>query len=349
MLYRVREFAYRSRQRGHGRVATVLWHLPLAILARAWRALARRCNNRLLTPGPNRWRLARFQRNRALADAPFYVIVMPGTLHYLMPCLQLLPASQAVTLIYNGAAAWERRLLRDSFPQHDEVTLWTLPGSSVGHGEVISLLLWTCPGDFGLLDHDLYVFDASVFERLEFQPGECLLACFGDYSEAAARHYPHTWFLYLRRESLLSLMRKYRVDARIYHRVPRRLRPALEAAGLGGGQRLKAYLGFFDTLHLLLILAWYEGMEVSYLESDMRHLGGTSGGSLATRDLRQLYVSLRLLEHAAHPVLTRRYLAAHAPFKRAAELLPRLGRSQASLDFIVDLEALLQRLPPAQA
>ena len=143
-------------------------------------------------------------------------------------------------------------------------------------------------------------------------------------------------------------MCEYGVGAQHYRHVPARARSALAAVGLAGEQRLKDYQAFFDTLHVLLALAWHEGLDVAYVEGDMRHLGGTSGGSLATRDPRQLYVSLRMLEHAAHPELSRRYLPLHAPFTSAADLALRLGPAQENQDLVQDLDEMLRRLaaPP---
>jgi len=47
------------------------------------------------------------------------------------------------------------------------------------HGDVITLLLQNESGNFGLIDHDCYVFDPRIFESLAPGPNDCLTAIYG--------------------------------------------------------------------------------------------------------------------------------------------------------------------------
>ena len=344
----LRTFLQLTRARGHGRLRGLLLELPLALAARGWRAGAGWVNSRVLAPALNPGLLRRFHRGHSgmLADH-FYVIVMPDTLHYLAPCLRQLPESVPVILLFNGAARWERRWLRREFPGRPAHRLRALPRSSISHGGVISLLLRCNEGSFGLLDHDLYVFDPGIFQRLSLREGQCMKAVFRDTSQRTGLVYPHTWFLFLNAPLLRDLMRRHRVSARIYRREPARLRRSLAVLGLGGGTYLKDYLDFFDTLQLLLALAWSEGAEVAWEEiapGALSHLGGTSIGSLGTKDLGHLYMSLRFLEAADDAELREHYLPRHAPFTASLEIRARLPQTPEVADMLRGLDDMLSRL-----
>ena len=114
----------------------------------------------------------------AVGDA-FYVIVMPGTLHFLLPCLALLPRHLKVVLLGNGASTWERHIVAHRFPALPYCPLATLPATSLMHGDVITLLLQNESANFGLIDHDCYVFDPRIFESLAPGPNDCLTAIYG--------------------------------------------------------------------------------------------------------------------------------------------------------------------------
>jgi hypothetical protein len=75
---------------------------------------------------------------------------MPDTLHFLIPRLRLLPRSVNVLLIGNGACAWEREALAVAFPDYPCLVLGTLPGNSLAHRDVITLLLRANERHFGL-------------------------------------------------------------------------------------------------------------------------------------------------------------------------------------------------------
>ena len=170
------------RVRGYGLVPSMLLVLPRITLARAYRHVARRAN-RTLFDAANRRRLRRIAvaLDGSSGDT-FYVIVMPGTLHFLLPCLALLPDGLRVVLLGNGAAAWERRLVAQRYPAFRHCALATLPATSLAHGDVITLLLEVSTADFGLLDHDCYVFDPRIFAALAPGPNDCMTAIYGGVS-----------------------------------------------------------------------------------------------------------------------------------------------------------------------
>jgi hypothetical protein len=338
----------RMRLRGYPLLTALLFHLPRVTLLRIYRKLAHPMNRAL----PFRWLNERALRrlhagNPRHADGGhFYVIVMPGTLHFLLPCLALLPADLRVSLLANGARAFELRQLAASFPALPIARLASMPGTSLTHGDVITLLLNSNTGNFGLLDHDCYIFDRAVFTELAPGPKQCLTAVFGGVSEKTGLTYPETFFLYLNTPVLREIMSRYAVDARIYRAAPARVRPIIERVGLGQGVFYKDYLTFFDTLHLLLGLAVAGGFGLRFLQHvDQRaiaHVGGTSWKTAETKELIDCYIDWRFLEIARDEQLRRRYARRLRPFRsadavRAAiPMTPEAFARLAAVDGVVD-------------
>lgn len=353
-LRAARTLIHRLRLRGITLHAIFLYRLPVAAGLRLYAKIATFINGKILNRGVNDRRFHRFQHQRAPAPGPlFHVIVMPRTLHFLLPCLELLPADMRVELLVNGAAAWEQRVLAERFPRMRQLRLATLPGSSQSHGDMLNLMLKNSVGEFGILDHDLYVFDPGLFEQLGFRDRECMLGIYGDVSRQTGLAYPLTHFLYFNTPLLRDLMRRHRVDAGIYPRAPRRLRERLARIGLGPGVYLKDYHRFFDTLHLMLGLAYTEGMDIRLLElrrgDDVYHLGGTSLGSHHTKDLEQLYLHACFLERQEGTEIGRRYSHLTAPLRTVSDIRARLPANQETMHLIETMDLLMARLHARRA
>ena len=341
------------RERGVGVASVLLVHFPAAFALRVWRVLAQPLNGGLIQRFVNQPRFIRFQDALAESTLPrFYVIVMPFTLHFLLPCLALLQGRVQVVLLINGARPWERRYLRDRYPALPVFKLWTLPFSSVPHGAVISLLLENHRGNFGIIDHDCYVFDAAIFDQLMPAEDECLLSLFGEESKSVAFTFPLTYFLFFNAEALRQLMRRYRIDARLYREIPAMAREPMARVGLGPTVFWKHYHTFRDTLHVLLAVAHADGLKIRFLSSKQErpavHVGGTSIGTHHTKDLWALYIHLRFLELLDDPLLNRRYACLTAPLRSSAEARARNAdpMSEAWLGLPV-VEELIDRLSAA--
>lgn len=325
-------------------------------LLRAYRNLAR---------GVNRSRVIRFLNERRLkrmhatdpahaAGGHFYVIVMPGMLHYLLPCLALVPERVPVRLVANGARRWERDLVARRFPHLPMCRLRSLPATSLTHGDVITLLLATNSGNFGLLDHDCYVFDPGVYDDLDPGPGRCLTAIYGGVSERTGLAYPETYLLFLNTPVLRDIARRYDVDARSYRAVPEHLRSVVQRMGLGGGVFVKDHATFFDTLHLMLVLAIAEGLDFRFLQwvddDSIAHLGGTSWKTLETKELIDCYVDWRFLELVHDDVVRRRYAHRFRPFESAAQVraaIPMTPEAYARVAWVDEIVDRLTRAPGA--
>lgn len=339
----------RLRER-HSQLHTICWQLLQAVALRGYRKLAYAFNDGVLQRWVTPLRFRRFQSR--IADqlgGHFYVIVMPQTLHFLLPCLSLVAKDVRVVLLLNGAARWEADLLKARWPHLPQFRVATLPHSSVNHGAMVNLLLRNNGQDFGLLDHDLYLFDTSALAQLQFAEKEFLLCLWADTDPKSKWVYPLTHFLYFRVGVLSRLMKQYGVGADLYRHVPEPARSRLLELGLSDGHPLKSYHNFYDTLHVLIALAYAEGLELCELdvaEGGVYHVGGTSIGTHHTKDLLHLYTHLRFLELSADPQLRRRYAMLAAPFSNSSELRMRVLEDP---EFDLRLEVLdniIERLQP---
>lgn len=327
-LWRLCEALRPMRQRGFGWAMALGVQLPVALAWRAWRRLARPVNGRWLGRWLNGPALADFQDGLAPAtEMRWYVIVMPRVLHFLLPCLALLRGRVPLVLIANGAREWELELLRRRLPEAPLFRLRHLPGTSVEHGDVITLLLEHHRGPFGLVDHDCYLFEPGLLATMRPGAGECMVALFADRHPHLGFELPLTHLLALNAEPLRALMHEFGVGASMARRAPASVRPALDRLGLRPGHFFKPYHRFFDTLHLLLALALDRGWRVrvpqSHAERPVVHIGGTSIGSHHTKNLFALYVHLRFLELLGDAAVQRRYAHLTHPLRTPAQALER--------------------------
>lgn len=353
-LRRLRTAFGPMRQRGHGTARALLLQMPAALLVRAWRVVAQPINARLLNRPMNGARFARFQDSLGAPELPrLYVIVMPHTLHFLLPCLALLQGHASLVLVANGARRWERSLLRERLPALPMFTLRKLPWSSLPHGDVIDLLIEHHRGDFALIDHDAYLFDGTLLPRLQPAADECLVGVFSQVSRRTGLQYPLTHLLGFNAEALRRLMHRHRVDARQTRRAPARVAALLAGSGLGPRSYLKDYQTFHDTLHVLLAVALAEGLRLRFEAPNeaapVMHVGGTSIGSHHTKNLLALYTHLRFIELLDDPLVRERYAFLTRPLRNADDALRRRAPEDAAWQTLPVVDTLIARLQVAGA
>jgi hypothetical protein len=112
-LNALRAFLARLRRRGYGSAAALLYLVPVAASGRLYAKFAGAVNAFLLAPGFNQRRFRRFQQQHAAGvRGHVYLIVMPRMLHFLIPCVRLIPPDVPVIFIGNGQSAWEEEQVR---------------------------------------------------------------------------------------------------------------------------------------------------------------------------------------------------------------------------------------------
>jgi hypothetical protein len=321
---RLKGLVSRERRQGAPLSRSLLLGVPLRVLSKCHEKLVAWANNTVMNRASNAPRFREFQRSHAdRLHNHFYVIVMPRTLHFLLPCLRLIPPAVSVVLILNGTEAWEDDCLRAHCGSYPTFKLRTFPRSSLSHGSVLNLLLDHNDSDFGILDHDLYILDPEVFGDLTFRDGEFVIGAFRLTNPRARITFPTTHFLFFNTRLIKQVQAKHGVGAQVYSRIPRRLRPALATLNLGYHNFLKDYLHYFDTLNLLFALALYEGLTVRFLDvpaDDLYHIGGSSrmGGTPY-----EAYIHRRFLDLARRCADTQSFSHSCGSGPGAGELLDR--------------------------
>ncbi len=351
-LRNLRQLYYRIQSRGYSSRAAILRQFFAALILRIYRKFAYVVNDHVLQGLINHRYFNQFQKKYSTRlGGHFYLIVMPNTLHFIIPCLDLIAGKAQVILLLNGASDWEAGCLQRRWPHLPQFRLKVLPKSSVSHGYMINMLLQNNEQNFGIIDHDFYLFDSTVLDRLKFAENECMLSILGDVSGRTGLTYPLTHFLYMNTAPLKELMSRYRVGAQSYRRLPRLTRQKLREIHLQDKSFLKDYHNFFDTLHVLLALAYAEGWCTPLIELKTKeaayHLGGTSIGTHHTKELVQLYIGLLLLEFVNDKEITQRYADSFEPYQSSADVLLILPRIPEVVHQINVAHGLIEKLKAA--
>ncbi len=174
----------------------ISFDIPETCVGTAWRLLANIINGSSYIHTRN---LARFRDFVATQDSrhtPVFVIAMPRTIHYLLPCLDNIPQqvrenSIDIVLVANGLTCWEVNFLssKTSFPMFK---LWITPKSSMSHGHVLNLLLEGSKKDFAILDHDLYGTTSELWNELLSPQPEFMRGLFPIDKRHLNRKFPRT-------------------------------------------------------------------------------------------------------------------------------------------------------------
>jgi hypothetical protein len=309
VLRRLRGFVSRRRHTGKSTVRVLLVDLPGRFTRGLYRKFTTWVNDGPIIRLLNVRRFGAFHHARVLElHHPFYVVVMPNTLHFLVPCLALIPQTVPVALLLNGVHAWEERYLTDHYHDCPTFRLRAFPGSSLSHGGVLNLLIDRSTSDFGILDHDMYIFSPALFDGLALAEDELAIGALRLRNAKAGLDFPTTHFLFLNATLAKRLRDRYGIGAQSYRRIPRNVGPMLASLGLGYHNFLKDYHDYFDIFTLMFALALYEKLRFRFLavaSDDVYHIGSTSRVSQGSAF--SSYVGLRFIEMLRDADVAQRY------------------------------------------
>ena len=338
---------HRARLIGIPKWRVLVWELPRVL---SWRAYVRLSTLVYDLADRRRWadrNLGKRLQQLPTGDGPcFYVIAVPGVLHFLLPAVRLVRDHCSLAFIANGIAPLEARVLQREFPDIPMVRVRTLPKCSWPHGHLLSLLLRNSERDFGILDHDFYLTDPAILTQLRFRGQEFAVCVSGRKNRPTGLVFPDTHLLYLRVAPLQAIMRRYRVGAQLYKEIPPQVQPVLHSMGLSANNPPKDYQSFFDSFLLLSALAMHEGYVVRTLNppaASWLHIGGTSIGMQATKVATHHYASARFLGLIADDALLTYYRRKHIATPETAEQL----RRSAQPDTAVRIDTLIAKLKAA--
>jgi len=197
----------------------LFYHLPLKIISKSYSLVAALINDYFINNIINYKKFKTFQKlNSNKLGNHFYIIVMPNILHYLMPCIKLIPNNINFILVLNGINKWEEIYLRDNYKEVQIFKLITIPHSSLSHGSVLNLLLANNKLNFGILDHDLYIFNQDIFEKLTFNKDNFIIGVFRLTNNKSMLTFPTTHFLFFNVNLIQQIMCKSLLSGRNYMR-----------------------------------------------------------------------------------------------------------------------------------
>ena len=223
-----------------------------------------------------------FKKLEDLKD-PFFIVLIPGSLHIFEICLRFIPPSVNIVLVLNGLDQWERDYLS---------TKYIYPSISIRemtkHGKVLDLIFDNYQKPFGIIDYDCFVIDISLFERIKNIPNQSLMnAIFLYHDEVSHLDIPRTFFLFLNTPLIDEIRKRYHLtaDSCVFQELSQEAKKQISKLGMNAQIKLMNNLTNFDTLHAILSLGFSKGLNVNFIErldhetvsiDEVIHIGGIS-------------------------------------------------------------------------
>ena len=335
-----------EKYRGKSLTRILFFSLPSRTVLKLYALIAGFINNHFLANLFNSKRFQEFNNfHQEKLGNHFYVIVMPNILPYLVPCLNLIPEKINLFLILNGTDHWEDSFLREYHNNIPIFKLKLLPNSSLSHGRLLNLLLTHNQYNFGIIDHDLYIFNKDIFNQLQFKSDEFIIGIYKIINTNSQLTFPTTHFLFFNITPIKNIMLNYKIGAQKYRIIPSRLKDKLATLNLGYHNFLKEYLNYFDTLNLIMAMAFYEKLSAKIFElshfKDIYHLGGTSHGP---DNLYRTYITLKFLEMSQNQLLREKYSSHFSSFDSSRDMVNVFPDNINSRNFIRQTDQLVEKL-----
>ena len=277
-LHRYSFFMKKKEMAGNSLLIAIFSDLPIRIINKIWSKYTEFINLYLFNKFINNSRFNKFQcLHRDKLGHHYYLIVMPRILHLLKPCLELLPDDVNFFLILNGVDKKESEMLQQKFSKYPMLHLKLFPKTSLPHGRMLNLFFENNDKNFGIIDYDLFVFNNKIFKAIELRENEFVAGIYKLKNKKAGLVFPTTHFMFFNTKRIKQIMKKYKIGAQEYKRIPFRLKKKLLSINLGYHNFLKDYLYYFDTLNLIMAMAFYSKHSARILsinKNDCFHIGG---------------------------------------------------------------------------
>lgn len=249
-------------------------------------------------------------------ENPFFVIVMPGSLHILKVFMRYAPETVDFVLILNGVNQWEKTWLQSSYPGFCKIILKT----TLNHGPVMDLIIDNFGKPFGMIDSDCFVFKSDYFDKMQVLEEDVLLnALFCIRNEEIDLEIPQTYFLFFNPKLISVVKKKYHVNCDQYHygKLKKQIRDKLLTLGIDESHMPESFKKLFDTLRLVVVLGMIEGNRTNFIErfsglspnSEIYHIGAVyfNNNSKRLSFMRGSYFWRACLEKCEDPVLIEHY------------------------------------------
>lgn len=248
---------------------------------------------------------------------PFFVIVMPGSLHILKVFMQYAPDTVNFVLILNGVNQWEKTWLQSRYPGFRKITLNT----TLSHGLVMDLLIDHFQKPFGMIDYDCFVFEPDYFVKAQVIEEKTILnAFFCLKNDEIDLEIPQTYLLFFNPPVISKIKKKYHVNSKLYKYsdLSRKVRKSLASLGIDSEHLPELSTNLFDTFRVVLLLSTIEGNKVKFINkfptfsqpnTDIFHIGAVHSNNNIQHFsfFRGSYFWRRCLEKSGEPELIEHY------------------------------------------
>lgn len=271
-----------------------------------------------------------------LSGGHYYLIVMPDALHLLLPCMELLQGLN-LAFIINGAGRLDTDFLLQKYPHIPQFPLSLLPGSSLRHGEVIDLLFSANQQNFGIIDHDLFIFRPQALRDVRLDDHTVLAYLYSHINPKTGLLFPTTHLMFFNTPLLKSLMNRYGLSAQRRHKIPASIETQITSLGVGYDNLPTGWVDFYDTLHLVIAMAHHEGsrfQKIDLANHEAVHISQTTYG---LKRLAYLWLCARLLELPCNREIKSRYWPKLIPFADKEELLDHFVKQHGDMNELAAL------------
>lgn len=325
-----------NRQNGKHPLSLLLVEAPKRLLRRQYAKACAPLNAKILLHKNRRALQGFHEQQPQLSGGHYYLIVMPNALHLLLPCIELLQGLN-LAFIINGAGRLDAGFLLQKYPHIPQFRLTLLPGSSLRHGEVIDLLFSANPHNFGIIDHDLFIFHPQVLQEIRLDDSTALAHLYGHVNPKTGLLFPTTHLMFFNTPLLKSLMNRYGLSALRSNKIPARIEAQITSLGVGYDNQPKSWAEFYDTMHLVIAMSHHEGyrfQKIDLANHEAVHIGQTTYG---LKRLAYLWLYARLLELPCNREIRSRYWLKLIPFANKEELLDHFVKQHGDMNELAAL------------
>jgi len=194
-----------------------------------------------------------------------------------MKPLRFIPKDINIFLILNGLRKFEKHYIRRNFSTYPTFELFTYSykvGEFFVHGEVLNLLFKNNKNNFGVIDHDCYILDSKIFDKLKIIKNNFLISIYNKMNKKANLTFPKTYALFFNINQVKKIMEKYKINCLYYNykinsiyfqKIPLQVQKKLGEIKLDYNNYPDGRINFFDTLELIFSMAIYEKLSFKFL------------------------------------------------------------------------------------
>jgi len=196
-------------------------------------------------------------------NTPFFIISIPGSLCLVDLCLKFLPKEQDVVIVANGLEKTELNWIKENLETDEIIKIkWT-----VDHGAALDLLFDCYDKNFGIIDYDCFVLDASYLDEMKkIDINSMMNALFIYENRKLNLDIPKTYILFFNNEIIRKIKQKFKVNSRIIHyrKLTNQVKKKLLTLGIDQYNHID-HKNYFDTLRVIYLLGLTEGYRCNYL------------------------------------------------------------------------------------